>query len=107
MCDSYDDLQNFARNVREPLSRLLRSRNTDPSDMSFRATVLVKYLIRSSSVSKQFTKDARMSSKNLSYSTLSIGAPSNKVNGIRLRNMRMQYVKSAEDDVSRDFANAY
>ena len=82
---TYEDLQNFARKLRAPESTLLRNRKTDPSDISFRAIVLVKYLIRSSSVSRHATRDARTSSKKLSYSPMSVGAPSKRINGTRFR----------------------
>jgi hypothetical protein len=87
---TYEDLQNFVRKVFAPESRLLRNWNTDPSDISFRAIVLVKYLIRSSSVSRHATRDARTSSKNLSYSTISVGAPSKRVNGTKFRKRRIR-----------------
>jgi hypothetical protein len=104
---AYDDLQNFARKVWEPESRLLRSRKTEPSDMSFRAIVLVKYLMRSSSVSRHAIRDSKISSKNLSYSTISVGAPSNRVNGTKLRKIKIRYVKSVGGGTSNTFDCAF
>lgn len=104
---AYDDLQNLARKVWEPESKLLRNRKTEPSDMSFRAIVLVKYLMRSSSVSRHAMRDSKMSSKNLSYSTISVGAPSNSVNGAKLRKIKIRYVKSIDGGTSDAFDCAF
>ncbi len=87
---AYDELQNFAGKVCELRPRLLRNKNIEPSDMRFRAIILVKYLIRSSSMFRHATRVARISSKNLVYSTESVGAPSNNVKGTRLRKIRIR-----------------
>jgi hypothetical protein len=87
--EAYVVFQNVYLKVRDPRLLLLRQRVTEPSVMILRATLLVRYLMRSSSVTRYVVKDVNISSKKRIQSGPLFGAPMKRASGDASKNTRM------------------
>ena len=87
--EAYVVFQNVYLKVRDPRLLLLRQRVTEPLVMILRATLLVRYLMRSSSVTRYVVKDVNISSKKRIQSGPLFGAPMKRASGDASKNTRM------------------